>query len=66
MIEASHTLNTLSERGRMVPEFNEMSIREIFIKHHRLIYEVSKNRVEVLAVIHMSRDFNKAWNDRES
>jgi toxin ParE1/3/4 len=35
---AARTLRTFGERGRIVPEVGDPSIREIFIKSYRLIY----------------------------
>jgi plasmid stabilization system protein ParE len=64
--QASQSLAIFSHRGRIVPEINEYSIREIFIKRYRLIYEVFPERIEITAVIHMSRDFNTAWNERKT
>ena len=30
-LDAAASLSTLSERGRVVPEFNDLSIREVFV-----------------------------------
>ena len=59
--EASLTLRTLSERGRIVPEVNKPTIREIFVRDYRLIYEIDESRVAVLAFIHGARDLKKMW-----
>jgi len=40
-LEAAGSLATLSERGRVVPELGDPSIREIFIHRYRLMYRVS-------------------------
>jgi toxin ParE1/3/4 len=41
--------------GRMVPEFNDESIREWFAYSYRIIYRVDKDFVTVAAVIHGRR-----------
>lgn len=55
-------LATLSERGRIVPELNEPSIREVFVRRYRLLYEVSSEEVRVLAILHGARDFAR-WRE---
>ena len=64
ILKASISLHSFPERGRVVPELDEVDTREIFVKRHRLIYELSLNRIEILAIIHMSRDFLAAWEQR--
>jgi len=64
ILEASLSLSLFPERGRVVPEFSEHKTRELFVKRYRLIYELSQHQVEVLAIIHMSRDFLIAWEER--
>ena len=43
--------------GRIVPEIGDPNIRELIIYSFRLIYEMSSNRIEVLAVIHCKQNF---------
>jgi len=63
-LEAGHSLSEFAERGRMVPEFKDKNIREIFVQSYRLIYSVESDRVSILALIHGRRDFMTAWDDR--
>ncbi len=62
--DASRSLSQFSNRGRVVPEFEDPSVREIFVRNHRLVYRVSKDTVYVLAFIHGARDLKALW-DRE-
>lgn len=39
-LQACRTLSELAERGRMVPEFRNKNIREIFVYSYRLIYRI--------------------------
>jgi plasmid stabilization system protein ParE len=64
-LESARSLNDLAERGRVVPEFKDETIREIFVHSYRLIYQVEENRVSVLALIHGRRNFASAWGERE-
>ena len=60
--EASRTLVSLAERGRVVPEFNRQDIHELFIRNYRMIYQVTKNTVYIIGFIHGSRDLMTFWN----
>ena len=54
--EAASSLSHLPLRGRVVPELDDPSIREIFVKKYRLIYRVAKEATYVLGLIHGARD----------
>ena len=53
--ESLTSLTQFAERGRMVPEFGDQRIRELLVTPYRLVYEVSDDRVLVLALIHGAR-----------
>ena len=59
-LRAGASLATFAERGRVVPELNDPSIREVFVYKYRLQYEVGEARVLVVAFLHGARDF-AAW-----
>lgn len=61
-LDAADGLATLFERGRIVPELDDPSIREIFVHRYRLIYEVCAREVLVLAILHGARDFSR-WRE---
>ncbi|MCC7212739.1 MAG: type II toxin-antitoxin system RelE/ParE family toxin [Candidatus Brocadia sp.] len=44
--------------GRIVPEISEVNIREVIVYSYRLIYEISSDKIEVLALIHCKQDFS--------
>ena len=56
IIERVSSISDMPERGRIVPEINEKEIREIFIYSYRLIYQLAKDAITILAVIHSSRN----------
>ena len=60
-LDAAESLDTLSERGRIVPELNIRTVREIFVYKYRLVYEVFPLQVTVLGFLHGARDFNRWW-----
>ena len=54
---AAQSLKKFPQRGRIVPELRDASVREIFVKQYRLIYELGPNRVVVLSFLHGARQF---------
>ncbi len=61
IVERTAALSDFPEMGRVVPELNEESVRELVIYSYRLVYEVKNQDVEVLAIIHGKRDFSRAY-----
>jgi toxin ParE1/3/4 len=59
--DAARTLAHLAERGRVVPEFNDPSIRELFVRNYRLIYQVAEQTIYVVGFIHGARDLWALW-----
>jgi len=59
IIELSEKIEPMSARGRIVPEFGDPRVRELFIYSYRLIYEIGEENVSILAVIHGKRDISK-------
>lgn len=57
IITASRNLSNLSERGRIVPEFEDPHIREIFVRKYRLIYKIKNTEVLIVTLVHGARDF---------
>jgi plasmid stabilization system protein ParE len=56
-------LETLADRGRIVPELSAPVIREIFVYRYRLMYRLAQDSVEILAFIHGARDFDRWYRD---
>ncbi|MEW6482057.1 MAG: type II toxin-antitoxin system RelE/ParE family toxin [bacterium] len=59
--DAARSLAYLAERGRIVPEFNDPSIRELFVRKYRLIYHVREQIVHIIGFIHGARDLLTLW-----
>jgi len=53
--EKAEILQEFSELGRKVPEFNDITIREIFVYSYRLIYKLSKEKILLVAIVHGKR-----------
>jgi toxin ParE1/3/4 len=61
LISQTDILKTLPLSGRIVPEFNLENIRELIYKDYRIIYEVKKNAINILAVQHGNRLLEKLF-----
>jgi plasmid stabilization system protein ParE len=64
-LQAGRLLRHSPERGRIVPEFQSRSIREILVQSHRLIYRIEDDQISIVALIHGRREFVTAWYERE-
>ncbi len=53
---ASSTLTEMPYRARQVPELENAAVRELLVKGYRLIFEIDKDNIYVLGLIHQSRD----------
>jgi len=56
IILAVDRLKTFPKLGRMVPEYQDASIRELIVGHYRVAYSIQVNRVGIVAIAHASRD----------
>lgn len=56
-LRTAASLAELPERGRIVPELADPSVREVFVYSYRLMYRVLEREVRVLAIVHGARDF---------
>lgn len=57
LISATKKLENMPQIGRSVPELPDYKLREVIFRGYRIVYKVnSKNHIEVLAVVHGSRD----------
>ncbi len=64
-LTAARSLADFPLRGAMVREFGTADIREIIVYSYRLIYRVESNQISILSLIHGSREFTRAWNERD-
>jgi len=64
-LDVADRLSTLSERGRVVPELGESTLREVFVYEYRLLYRVGEDRVVIRAFLHGARDFSK-WRREDA
>lgn len=67
VVLATRRLQAFPESGRMIPEAEDKTLREIIVHGYRIMYRLESGRVLVLAVMHGSRDVGgvagKPWDE---
>lgn len=51
-------LRDFPKLGRIIPEIGRETAREVIYKSYRIMYEITENRIEIIAVHHGARDFS--------
>ena len=64
IIQKTRILADFPRIGRIVQEFDDESIREIFAYSYRIIYKVSSEKIVIAAVIHGKRLLYLTFGDR--
>jgi toxin ParE1/3/4 len=57
LIQHTKSLGQFPERGRVVPEFDDESVREIIVRSYRIVYRLSHNdrSIEIIRFWHAGR-----------
>ena len=67
IVLSTRRLQSFPESGRMIPEAEDPTLREIIVQGYRVMYRLEPDRVLVLAVMHGSRDVagvtDKPWDE---
>jgi toxin ParE1/3/4 len=61
LLDRVQALPTFPNQGRVVPEWKEPEVREIFHLPYRVIYEVHEDRVEILTLSHMRQELPREF-----
>ena len=56
IVDAIEAIGDFPESGSIVPEFNDLNLREKFVFRYRLIYRVREDAVIVLTIHHGNRE----------
>ena len=56
ILAAVRRLRHHPELGRVVPEYEDQAIRELIVGNYRVVYQLRRDRVGVIAVVHGARD----------
>ncbi len=64
IIKAAIKLETMPRIGRIVLELKNYGFREVIYQNYRIVYRITGDEdVEILAVLHASRNFKKAFHE---
>jgi len=63
--EKAELLQEFPKTGRIVPEFDNETIREIFVYSYRFIYKIEKDVVLLVAVVHGKRLLENYQQDKK-
>ena len=63
--DAAQSLSKFSERGRVVPELESSSFREILVRSYRIVYSTAGKEVAILGIIHGARELKSLWKSQE-
>ncbi|MCC7306713.1 MAG: type II toxin-antitoxin system RelE/ParE family toxin [Acidobacteria bacterium] len=55
ILDKTRRLSEFARLGRVVPEFGDEAIREIFAYSYRIIYEIDGDEITIAAVVHGRR-----------
>ena len=64
-LDTAASLSTLAERGRVVREIGESTLRDLLVYDYRMLYRVREDRVVIRAFLHGARDFSK-WRREQA
>jgi len=64
LIVSTKKLEAMPQCGRSVPELHDHKLREVIYRDYRIVYRIDsvKDYVEILAVVHGSRDFSSHFS----
>lgn len=66
IVLSTRALGSFPESGRVIPEAEDRTLREIIVQGYRVMYRLEPNRVPILAVMHGRRDVggmpSKPWD----
>lgn len=62
--ETVEMLDDFPQIGRIVPEFDDASLREIIFQNYRIIYKINNERIGIIAVWHSYMDLTAGKESR--
>lgn len=65
LYDAVGVLEAHPRLGRKVPEIDHDAVRELIVQGFRSIYQLQRNRIEILAVLHSRQDLRKKFRKRD-
>jgi addiction module RelE/StbE family toxin len=59
LIKATEKLENMPLCGRVVPELEGYGFREVIYRNYRIVYRLTDDAIEILAVVHGAREISK-------
>ncbi len=56
IVRTTATLKKFPERGNVVPELSDRTIRECVLHNYRILYQIQEARALIVAVVHAARN----------
>jgi toxin ParE1/3/4 len=56
-------LKAFPKLGRIVPEYQDASVRELIVGNYRIVYKIRGSRIGIAAIAHASRELFKKLPD---
>ncbi len=63
IVAAVERLRRHPQMGRIVPEYEDATIRELIVGSYRVVYRLRRQRIGIIAVVHGSRDLFRRLTD---
>ncbi|MGI9173736.1 MAG: type II toxin-antitoxin system RelE/ParE family toxin [Rhodothermales bacterium] len=64
LYEAVAVLEEYPRFGRKVPEIDHDVVRELIVERYRMVYQLMRDRVEIVAVLHSRQDLVRKFRER--
>lgn len=64
IIQAVQKLERFPELGRVIPEIEDSSAREVVFQNYRILYRIKPDRIDIAAVLHGHRNIAKKIAER--
>jgi len=58
VVDRAGSLSELPDQGRMVPEAERSSVREVLVDPYRVVYRRDEDEIVILTVQHQRQDFD--------
>ncbi len=59
IVEKAESVSEFPNKGRIVPEYQNDNIREVFLHPYRIIYHIRDRQILIISVLHQARDLTK-------
>ena len=64
LYDSVQTLEVHPRLGRKVPEIDHDLVRELIVERYRVVYQLFRDRIEIVAVLHSRQDLVKKFRER--